>query len=129
MRPEVQLPPPSSAVMSRLPLPSRWTFEVELVIVSISPVPKVEPAPVSYIHCPSAPLPAEPVKSSLKTVLQPEGAPGAAAEAVVANVIPDSSAQIAVSAVSRIRRPSRGAEPRRRTWVPDMSGGCGPFIV
>ena len=46
--------------MSRLPLPSRCTLLVELVIVSISPVPKFEPGPVSYIHWESAPEPAAP---------------------------------------------------------------------
>src|SRR5580698_6503191 len=76
IRPEVHEVPLPSAVMSRSPLPSRWTLLVELVMVSISPVPKVEPAPVSYIHWESAPEPEEPVKSSLKIVDQPDGAPG-----------------------------------------------------
>src|SRR5262245_12732234 len=67
--------------MSRLPLPSRCTLLVELVIVSISPVPKFEPGPVSYIHWESAPEPAAPLKSSLKTVDQPAGGPGTAAGA------------------------------------------------
>jgi hypothetical protein len=80
-RPEVQELPLPRAVMSRLPLPSRWTLEVELVIVSISPVPKLAPAPVSYIHWESTPDPAEPLKSSLKTVDQPAGGPGTAATA------------------------------------------------
>src|SRR5690349_1802958 len=64
--------------MSRLPLPSRWTLLVELVIVSISPVPKLEPGPVSYIHWESAPEPAAPLKSSLNTVDQPDGGAGTA---------------------------------------------------
>src|SRR5277367_3493581 len=84
MRPEVHELPLPSAVTSRLPLPSRCTLLVELVIVSISPVPKEEPAPVSYIHWESAPVPAEPLKSSLKTVDQPLGGPGTAAEAMAA---------------------------------------------
>src|ERR1700728_1961844 len=67
--------------MSRLPLPSRWTLLVELVIVSISPVPKLDPGPVSYIHWESMPDPAAPLKSSLKTVDQPDGGPGTAAGA------------------------------------------------
>src|SRR5271170_6078623 len=78
MRPDVHELPLPSAVMSRSPLPSRWTLLVEFVMVSISPVPKVEPAPVSYIHWESAPDPEEPLKSSLKIVDQPEGAAGTA---------------------------------------------------
>ena len=70
--------------MSRLPLPSRCTLLVELVIVSISPVPKLEPAPVSYIHWESMPDPDPPLKSSLKTVDQPDGGPGTAADAMAA---------------------------------------------
>jgi hypothetical protein len=81
MRPEVQELPLPSAVMSRSPLPSRYTLLVELVIVSISPVPKLDPGPVSYSHWESAPDPAAPLKSSLKTVDQPDGAPGTAAGA------------------------------------------------
>src|ERR1700722_20938178 len=79
MRPEVHELPLPSAVMSRLPLPSRCTLLVELVIVSISPVPKLEPAPGAYIHWESMPDPDDPLKSSLKTVDQPDGAPGTAA--------------------------------------------------
>ena len=70
--------------MSRSPLPSRCTLLVEIVIVSISPVPKLDPAPVSYIHWESMPDPAEPLKSSLKTVDQPDGAPGTASGAATA---------------------------------------------
>ena len=80
-RPEVHELPLPSAVMSRLPLPSWCTLLVELVIVSISPVPKLEPGPVSYIHWESMPDPAPPLKSSLKTVDQPDGGPGTAAGA------------------------------------------------
>src|SRR5215471_10695066 len=67
--------------MSRLPLPSRCTLLVELVIVSISPVPKFDPGPVSYIHWEPTPDPDPPLKSSLKTVDQPDGGPGTAAGA------------------------------------------------
>src|ERR1700677_290908 len=76
IRPDVHELPLPRAVMSRSPLPSRWTLLVEFVMVSISPVPKVEPAPVSYIHWESAPEPEAPLKSSLKIVDQPEGGPG-----------------------------------------------------
>ena len=78
-RPEVHELPPPCAVMSRLPLPSRWTLLAELVMVSISPVPKLAPGPVSYIHWESTPDPAVPLKSSLNTVDQPAGGPGTAA--------------------------------------------------
>src|SRR3984957_16626148 len=78
-RPEVHELPLPRAVMSRLPLPWRVPSPVEVVIVSISPVPKLEPAPVSYIHWESMPDPDDPLKSSLKTVDQPDGAPGTAA--------------------------------------------------
>src|SRR6201999_3165456 len=84
IRPEVQLLPEPRAVMSRLPPPSRCTLLVELVMVSISPVPKFEPGPVSYIHWESIPDPELPLKSSLKTVDQPEGGPGTAAGAASA---------------------------------------------
>ncbi|HEY3904185.1 MAG TPA: hypothetical protein VGM14_09810 [Streptosporangiaceae bacterium] len=50
---------------------------VELVMVSISPVPKLDPGPVSYFQF--AELtgePAAPAKPSLNTVLQPAGGPG-----------------------------------------------------
>src|SRR5580704_1445728 len=76
MRPDVHEVPLPRAVMSRSPLPSRWTLLVEFVMVSISPVPKLDPGPVSYIHWESMPEPEAPAKSSLKTVDQPEGGPG-----------------------------------------------------
>src|SRR5579875_2114350 len=80
-RPDVHELPEPSAVMSRSPLPSRWTLLVEFVIVSISPVPKFEPGPVSYIHWESIPEPEEPLKSSLNVVVQPDGGPGTVAGA------------------------------------------------
>src|ERR1700761_1839000 len=76
IRPEVQLLPDFRAVMSRWPLPSRCTLLDELVDVSISPVPKFDPGPVSYIHWPPGPLPEAPEKLSLKTVLHPDGGAG-----------------------------------------------------
>src|SRR5262245_18381085 len=78
MRPEVQLLPEPTGGMSRSPLPSRRTLLVELFIVSISPVPKLDPGPVSYCHCEPAPEPADPLKSSLNWVVQPDGGPGTA---------------------------------------------------
>src|ERR1019366_2285315 len=78
IRPDVHELPWPSAVMSRLPLPSRCTLLGEFVMVSISPVPKLEPGPVSYCQLPDGALPAAPLKSSLKTVDQPDGGPGTA---------------------------------------------------
>src|SRR5579863_1116236 len=83
-RPDVHELPLPMALMLRLPLPSWYTLLVELVIVSISPVPKLEPGPVSYIHCESTPDPDAPLKSSLKTVDHPEGGPGTVAGAATA---------------------------------------------
>src|SRR5579875_3103616 len=46
-------------------------------MVSISPVPKLDPAPVSYIQLPElGAVPAEPLKSSLNWVVQPDGGDG-----------------------------------------------------
>src|SRR5256885_2311591 len=69
MRPDVQplvgFEPLWSARMTRCPAPSWNTFAVLLVIVSISPVPKI-PVPVSYLQfAPLTPVPPAPVKSSL----------------------------------------------------------------
>src|SRR5258707_10404674 len=86
MRPDVHELPEPSAVMLRFPLPSRWTLLVEFVIVSISPVPKFEPGPVSYCHCEPTPEPADPLKSSLNWVVQPAGGPGTAPGAARAEV-------------------------------------------
>src|ERR1700735_3080819 len=50
---------------------------VELVIVSISPVPKLEPGPVSYFQLAALTGdPAAPAKLSLNTVVQPAGGLG-----------------------------------------------------
>ena len=53
-------------------------------MVSISPVPKLEPGPVSYCQADDGPLPELPLKSSLKIVDQPEGGPGTASGAATA---------------------------------------------
>src|SRR5258708_18865351 len=79
-RPDVHELPLPMALMPRLPLPSWNTLLVELVIVSISPVPKFEPGPVSYIHCESMPDPDAPLKSSLKTVDHPDARQGSSAD-------------------------------------------------
>src|SRR5215472_1203462 len=47
-------------------------------MVSISPVPKLEPGPVSYCQFPSGAVPDGPLKSSLKIVDQPGGGAGTA---------------------------------------------------
>src|SRR5579863_4978722 len=84
--------------MSRLPLPSRWTLLAELVMVSISPVPKLEPGPVSYIHWESAPEPAGPLKSSLNTVDHPDGGAGTAAGAASAPRAADTAGPVRAAA-------------------------------
>ena len=72
---------------------------VELVMVSISPVPKLEPGPVSYCQADDGPVPAAPLKSSLNTVDQPEGGPGTAAGAAsAANRAPVEEAPAAAAA-------------------------------
>jgi hypothetical protein len=55
------------------------TLLVEFVIVSISPVPKFEPGPVSYCQLEPTPEPAAPLKSSLNSVVHPAGGPGTVA--------------------------------------------------
>ncbi len=51
-------------------------------MVSISPVPKLLPGPVSYFHRPwSMPVPDAPLKSSLQVSVKPDGAGGTAASA------------------------------------------------
>src|SRR5205807_759849 len=92
-------------------------------MVSISPVPKLEPGPVSYIHWESAPEPAAPLKSSLNTVDQPDGgagtAPGAASvprtvaaagvvtEAAAGSVAVVNATTGAAMVSARLRRPDR----------------------
>src|ERR1700754_1310235 len=46
------------------------------------------------------PVPAEPVKSSLKTVVMPDGGAGTAASALIANIVDASTAKTAVPAAS-----------------------------
>src|ERR1700726_2864019 len=78
-RPEVQALPELSAVMSRWPLPSRWTLLAEPVIVSTSPVPQLaaplaEVVPVRVIQlAEDGAEPADPAKLSLHTGVQPGG--------------------------------------------------------
>ena len=87
----------------------------EFVMVSISPVPKLEPGPVSYIQADDGPLPAAPLKSSLNTVDQPDGGPGTAVgAAAAANRAPVAEAMVAAAAGPAAgSRAMRGA-PRRR---------------
>src|SRR3954462_493172 len=86
IRPDVQPErgsvPECSALSARWPLPSWKTLLGLLVIVSISPVPKVLPGPVSYFQAPvSTPVPAAPVKSSLQVSEKPAGGAAPAATA------------------------------------------------
>jgi hypothetical protein len=79
MRPEVHAPLESSAVMSRWPLPSRWTFEVELDIVSTSPVPQLAGPPGALVPVSSiqsdeeGAVPAAPPRFAFQTVFQFSG--------------------------------------------------------
>src|ERR1051325_12118964 len=88
IRPEVQpavgLVPECSARSTRCPAPSWNTLDVLLVMVSISPVPKLLPGPVSYFQVPVfTPVPDAPVKSSDQVVVKPAGgAPTAAGAAM-----------------------------------------------
>src|SRR6185312_14686002 len=76
IRPEVHEPPEDRAVISRWPLPSRCTFEVEFDMVSTSPVPQLagppgELVPVSSIQSEDeGALPAAPPKLAFQTVFQ-----------------------------------------------------------
>src|ERR1700691_3863345 len=127
IRPDVQEPPWFSAVMSRLPLPSRWTLLDEFVMVSISPVPKLEPGPVSYCQADEGPLPEETLKSSLKIVDQPEGGPGTAAGAATAVSRAARAADTGAAGGGGSRRP-RGGEQGGREQGDDggRSGGEDP---
>jgi hypothetical protein len=76
-------------------------------MVSISPVPKLEPGPVSYIHWEPTPETAPPLKSSLNTVDQPDGGPGtafgaAAARAATADPAVWGAAGAAANAAGRV---------------------------
>src|SRR6202167_2714662 len=106
MRPDVHEVPLPRAVMSRSPLPSRYTLLDEFVMVSISPVPKLEPGPVSYIQLDDGALPAAPLKSSLKTVDHPDGGPGTAAGAAA-------TADAAVAATAEAAADAPGAAGAR----------------
>src|SRR5579864_8955258 len=77
IRADVHELPEPSAVISKFPLPSRYPLLVEFVMVSISPVPKLDPGPVSYIQLEPGGVLAGPLKSSLNSVLQPDGGGGA----------------------------------------------------
>src|SRR4051812_5316484 len=84
IRPEVQ-PVPGSVPLcrarrTRLPVPSRKTLAALFVMVSISPVPKLLPGPVSYFQAAvSTPDPAAPLNSSLQVRVKPAGGAGVAA--------------------------------------------------
>src|SRR6266566_4877119 len=102
MRPDVHELPDPSAVICMSPLPSRWVLAVEFVIVSISPVPKT-PVPVSCTQVPDGALPAAPLKSSLKTVVQPAGGAGTALGAATAPLaVPEPMVRAAVIAPAAV---------------------------
>ena len=84
---------------------------VEFVIVSISPVPKLEPGPVSYFQLAAlTPEPAAPAKLSLNTVEKPVGGAGTVVAAAgcdkttAANVEPPNAAANAAAPAMNLRR-------------------------
>ena len=116
-------------MISRSPFPSRYTLLDELVIVSISPVPKFDPGPVSYCQADDGPLPADPLKSSLNTVDQPDGGPGTALVAAAAGpaagttVSSASTGTVAATNAMIRRRPGIGRPLRRGPPPASWPGG------
>src|SRR3954452_8397926 len=112
IRPEVQ-PVPGSVPLcrarrTRLPVPSRKTLAGLFVMVSISPVPKLLPGPVSYFQAPaSTPDPAAPLNSSLQVRVKPAGGAGAAAWAGA------EPARVATATVPARRRGADSSARRR----------------
>jgi hypothetical protein len=83
---------------------------VEFVIVSISPVPKLEPGPVSYFQlADETGEPADPAKLSLNTVVQPGGGPGT----VVATTGPERATAVATDADKAAKTAAMAAMKRR----------------
>ena len=124
MRPEVQRPPWRRAVISRFPLPSRWTFSSESVMVSISPVPKM-PWPVSYFQFAAlGAWPATPEKESCQTVCHVAPVSGTAVDPG-GYVMPVTARTIHSSAASVFHR--RG---HSRLGLPGADlPGCTTFLV
>ncbi|MFF3889965.1 hypothetical protein [Streptomyces sp. NPDC001914] len=82
-----------------------------LVMVSISPVPKLLPGPVSYFHrLWSMPVPDAPLKSSLQVRLKPAGGEGTAASAFSAptRVVATVTATTGTSLSALLQPPRRG---------------------
>ena len=101
-----------------------------MVIVSISPVPKLEPGPVSYIHWESAPEPAAPSKSSLKMVDQPDGGPGTAAGAATAAEVAGSvAAAKAATGTATVTATLRAPDGHRRVADLMAGGTCNEKLV
>ena len=97
---------------------------VELVIVSISPVPKFEPGPVSYIQFPPGPLPDAPEKLSLKTVLHPEGGGGTVTASAVLGKAANTASRPAATSVTSRRQRLTSVRALRRVVV-DCEVICG----
>src|SRR3954463_3953979 len=121
IRPEVQLVPGSvplcRARRTRLPVPSRKTLAALFVMVSISPVPKLLPGPVSYFQAAvSTPDPAAPLNSSLQVRVKPAGGAGAAAWAGA------EPARVATATVPAMSSPAdRTARRRGRLGVTSLN--------
>src|SRR3569833_1226280 len=139
-RPEVQPAPgtePScSAMRTRCPAPSWLTLAVLSVIVSISPVPKLLPGPVSYFQVPvSRPDPLAPEKSSLQVVENPAGGAGTSAGLAVPADAPVAVVTGALAPAARARAPvptlrRRAQEAWRARWRCSclVENTCAPFL-
>src|SRR4051812_41282896 len=124
MRPEVQpergSEPLCRARSTRWPDPSWKTLAVLFVIVSISPVPKVLPGPVSYFHTPVfTPVLAAALNSSLQVRVKPAGGAGTAA---AASVLPDEPAY-ATAVMPARATVAAAAKAAERILI--RRGGCG----
>src|SRR5580698_5819107 len=112
-------------------------------MVSISLVPKLEPAPVSYIQLEDGALRAEPLKSSLNCVVQPDGGAGTAAGVAIARAAAAGDAVVRTAAAAETAGACTGqrpaAPPRSGRWPPrprrsarpsaPLSGAGGPRSV
>jgi hypothetical protein len=97
---------------------------VLLVIVSISPVPKLLPGPVSYFQVPVfRPVPPAPVKSSLQVVVKPAGGAGTAAGFAVPAEAPAAMVAGAMTPAARRRAPAPTLS-RRAHEAGRASSGC-----
>src|SRR4051794_31788154 len=104
-------------------------------MVSISPVPKLLPGPVSYFQLPaSTPLPDPPLKSSLQVRLKPLGGAGTAAGAASGTTAAVRVVPAPAGAAARPSPPRPSATVRKAPRVVRMRTVClldmgSPFTV